>query len=275
VPTTAPASVQGTISVCLRDRARRGDQREVAERLGEVAEELPRARLDLLGIEADVVCQSDELVHERGGLVDPSRLGEGLDEPERAGQECALLPWKSVLALVAEDKRPIGELAANRVDGRVRPLVVVAADKGGHQQRRVELAGTGPTDVAAPFLRPAALVEEALDRAGRLAPAGHVVARNVLAGERDRAVEGDPAHELRVGEVHRLAAHLPDPGVGPAPHLADEVGDLRDAPGSVAVESMAALDEQPYALEQAPVDAELELVGRAVAYPDRPRAAVA
>src|SRR3954471_15253110 len=74
----------------VRHRARGGDEPEVTQRLREVAEEGAVGRVDLLGIEADVVREAGELVEQRGRLVGPAGGRQRLDEPERARQERAL-----------------------------------------------------------------------------------------------------------------------------------------------------------------------------------------
>ena len=50
----------------------------------------------------------------------------------------------------------------------------------------------------------------------------------------DRAVDGDPGHDLRMGELPARAAHFPDPLVGLAPGDFEEIeqGSL-DPPGVV------------------------------------------
>jgi hypothetical protein len=73
----------------------------------------------------------------------------------------------------------------------------------------------------------------------------------------------------------RLAPHLPDTGILAAPDLADVVGGVGESLTGFGIELMAALREQPGRLEQVAVEVELQLLERAVADPDRRRAAVA
>src|SRR5207249_2530387 len=75
----------------LLDRLRRVDEREVAERLGQVAQEVAVRGVDLLRVQAYIVGQADQLVHRRGGLVDAADARERLDDPEGAREEGALL----------------------------------------------------------------------------------------------------------------------------------------------------------------------------------------
>ena len=88
--------------------------------LGQVSQERSALLVHLLGVESDVVCEADELVHQLGGLVGASGAGERVGEPERAAQEGALASRKAVLAAVAIQQRAVAQLASH---GR---------DRGGH-----------------------------------------------------------------------------------------------------------------------------------------------
>jgi hypothetical protein len=72
-----------------------------------------------------------------------------------------------------------------------------------------------------------------------------------------------------------LAPDLPDAVVAIAPVLGDVVGDPRDLLAGIAVEPAALPRVDRHRLEHCAVEVELNLVGRAVADPDRRRAAVA
>src|SRR6476620_10973641 len=85
LPRGGPPSAQGPVEV---DRG--ADQREVGEGLGEVALLLAGAA-DLLGVEAHVVGVGEHLLEGQPRLVQASRTGEGLDVPEGADREGALL----------------------------------------------------------------------------------------------------------------------------------------------------------------------------------------
>ena len=65
--------------------------------------------------------------------------------------------------------------------------------------------------------------------------------------------------------MQRLAPHLPDAAVGPAPELADEIGDLRQPEAGVRVELTARYGVEPGGLHQITVDVELLLSGGGVA----------
>ena len=94
--------------------------------------------------------------------------------------------------------------------------------------------------------------------AGRL-PALEMIGREAeLLDRLDRAVEGDPGHDLRVGEVAPAAAHLPDPLVGLLPGRLEEVKQIcpaarrRRAAQAVAVGLVEGVEDLA-------VDVELEL----------------
>ena len=78
-----------------------------------------------------------------------------------------------------------------------------------------------------------------------------------------------------MGEVARLAAHLPDTGVRLAPDAADEVGDAGESPACVAVDPATGLRVDQGGLEQVAVDVKLGLGGGGVADSDGARVLVA
>ena len=97
----------------------------------------------------------------------------------------------------------------------------------------------------------------------------------VLRHEPDGAVERDPAHHLRMGELSARAAHLPDPLVGLAPDALEALEQApAERPGVVRRRQprRARLVER---VQDLPVDVELELSCGLVAGPDGPRPLVA
>src|SRR4051812_16163441 len=82
------------------------DQGQVGEGLREVAQRLA-GRTDLLGVEPEVVGVAEHLLEDEAGIFEPSGARQGLDEPERAKVEGALLAHEAVgglLDVVAEDE---------------------------------------------------------------------------------------------------------------------------------------------------------------------------
>ena len=240
--------------------------------LRDVAQELAGVRVDLLGVEADIVGEGNQLCHELGGLLESSDAGERVGEPERAAEEGALRAAKPVVSAVAGEQRTVPEVAPDGVDRRREPTGVLSliAEQDPQKQAGVEFLPAGVAAVAAQSLGPAARFDELADRE-HLAPPRRCVARRDVAGvaQAKGAVERHPAHHLGVGEVHGLASHLPDAGVGLAPDAADEVGDAGESAAGLAVEPAAGLRVDQGGLEQVAVDVQLGLRGGVVADPDR------
>src|SRR5215216_2889644 len=65
------------------------DQRQVGERLGEVAQLLP-GLADLLGVQAQVVGVGEHLLEDQPGLLQASRTGQRIHIPEGTDREGAL-----------------------------------------------------------------------------------------------------------------------------------------------------------------------------------------
>src|SRR3954469_3700266 len=80
---------------------RRRDERKVRERLREVPEQALLLRVVLLGEEADVVREIDQLLEQRVRFVMPAQQLVAVDEPERAREEDALSRREPVDAIVA------------------------------------------------------------------------------------------------------------------------------------------------------------------------------
>ena len=91
----------------------------VGECLWEVPQLLARGRVRLLGEQAERPGQPQALLELVDGLVDGPGGGEGLGEPERAGQERALPAAQAVAARrVPVEQRPAGrQVMAHGLDG--------------------------------------------------------------------------------------------------------------------------------------------------------------
>ena len=90
----------------------------MGEGLREVAEVLAGGGVHLLAVQAERAAEREQFVEQRFGLAGAAGAGEGLDEPERAGQESAFAAGEAVGAWrVAVQQRATGaELTANGVD---------------------------------------------------------------------------------------------------------------------------------------------------------------
>src|SRR5690349_25140561 len=115
-------------------------------------------------------------------------------------------------------------------------------------------------DVASLVVGEAAAFDEVADRVRLALPALDVtIGYQAQPRQLPRAVERDPAHHLRLGEVPLLASHLPDPRVGLSRDLADVVGHPGQPAADVAVDPMTGGGVEPCGLEQLAVGVELPL----------------
>src|SRR5690242_15245255 len=122
--------------------------------LREVSEEFTTVLIHFLGVEADVVRESEELLHQLSRLVDVSRAGERINQPERAAQERSLAPSEAILTGVAIQQRAVSQLAPDcggrGGHQRISPRGVV--HEGAKQQTRVELVAVRRSHVATTLL---------------------------------------------------------------------------------------------------------------------------
>ncbi len=128
-------------------RAGRLDQREVRERLREVAEVPAGVGVELLGVEAERRGDPQQPLHQVARPLQLADDRERRDQPERADQERALLAGQAVVGLVgavAQDEAVLGQVVGDRVSTRrAQPLVVAGqeAEDRRQQRRGVERVG--------------------------------------------------------------------------------------------------------------------------------------
>ena len=108
-----------------------GDVGEVREALGEVAEQLLRFRVVLFGEEAQVVGRGECTVEDALGVLGTSLVGQALGQPERAGQERALL---RALATVAFEKAIVVKVLADSVRRADHALVTIVHEVHARKQ---------------------------------------------------------------------------------------------------------------------------------------------
>src|SRR4051794_6497840 len=94
-------------------------------------------------------------------------------------------------------------------------------------------------------------------------------------GQPAGAVERDPAHHLRLGEVTRSAAYLPDPGVLLLPDRADEIGGGGQPAAGAGRQLPTCRDMQPRSVHHVAVDIELQLWCGGISDPNRTRLPIA
>ena len=258
----------------------RRDQPEVRERLREVAERLA-ARADLLRVEPEVVGVAEHLLEHEARLVQLARAREALDVPEAAERERPLAAGQAVvgglLGVVAEHEAVAHELVADRVQRREHARVARRdhQDEREDQHARVEHVAVGVLVEGLARLRPAVRHDPLVGGVAGIAPGARVGRQSALGLDADRAVERDPGHDPRVGEVAPAAAHLPDALVGLIPVLGEPVEDRAQLdPERVRERHAPALGEVD-GVDDLAVDVQLELVRRAVADAHGPRVAVA
>jgi hypothetical protein len=121
------------------------DERQVGERLGEVAE-LLAGEADLLGVQAEVVGVGEHLLQRQPRLLQPTRAGQRVHVPEGADRERPLLAAQPVgggAGVVPVDEAVGDQLGVHRVQGG-QPHRVAGDDEAGqrqHQQRGVQHVG--------------------------------------------------------------------------------------------------------------------------------------
>ena len=111
-----------------------------------------------------------------------------------------------------------------RVLGRQEP------DQRQQQQARVQLLAAVGLDEGAELGVEALRADLAVDPLAQRAPAVDRALEPELLDRADRAVEGDPGHDLGVGEVASAAAHLPDALVRLVPDLLEVLDQRRCSP---------------------------------------------
>src|SRR5215207_10791967 len=110
--------------------------------------------------------------------------------------------------------------------------------------------------------------------AGR-APPVQIAFTTIELGQFHESVERHPGHHLRVDEVARLAADLPDALVRLGPEIQHRATDPGEELPEDLVDVAVLLPVEPNRVEQLAEDVELKLGRSTVADPHRPRAAVA
>ena len=249
------------------------DQREVREGLREVAQVPAGAGVELLGVEAQRRGDAEQALHQVAGPLVVADDRQRRHEPERADQEAALLARQAVVGLVGavtQHETVLGQVVGDRLDALSQALVVTweEAEERRQQRRRVERVRV--VVLAQHAVAHAVLEDVGLDLVGGGAPglpAAPASPRDL--GQLRRAVERDPAHQLRGHVVLRVAARLPDALVGLAPHLrrALRLG-LDDRPQPPR-QALAAPRMEQDRVQRRAEDVVLALVEGAVADPHR------
>src|SRR5208282_3667357 len=110
-----------------REIVGRVDQRQMRERLGEIAKLTPIVWVVFLGEQPDVVAQRQETIEQGARVVVSAEHDIIVGQPKAAGQECAFSGGQSVgpfPRVVAQHQSVSHELALYRRDGAPHPRIV-------------------------------------------------------------------------------------------------------------------------------------------------------
>src|SRR5215213_1200574 len=215
-----PVDARLTRSVGESERA--VDQRQVRQRLREVADQPLCTRVVLLAQQPHVVTQREQPLEELFGLALAADAPQRLDQPEAADQERSLVPGKAVVGFaraVAQDEAVFGQLVSYRLDGAYHPLVVVGQEPDARDEQRacVERVGTIRLCEGSSLGVVALLQDFVVDLVAHGPPTLHGSLEPEALHASDQGVKRHPAHDLGVDEVLPWAARLPDPVVRPLP----------------------------------------------------------
>src|SRR5712691_200411 len=111
---------------CVTEVMRGVDERDVRERLREVADLAAAARVVLLGQQADVVAQREDPLEQRARLVDAPEQHVRVGEPEAARDEHPFARRQAVLGFtgaVPDDEAVAQQLALDCLDGLFHPRI--------------------------------------------------------------------------------------------------------------------------------------------------------
>ena len=210
-------------------------------------------------------------------VAETSLAREALGEPERAGQEHALVASQAVVGAIAQDQSALGQSGVDRIGGaqHQRVAVVDEVHRGQQQQGSVEIAATegGHEDAAAVI--DAVTHDRSADRSARCAPVRRRCTQSVRLRQLQAAMHGHPAADLRMDEVTRRVADFPDAVIRPVPACRGGIDDAHQEVPVVGIGHVAALAPLPAQLEQHAVHVALELLVGGVADAHRPRPAPA
>src|SRR5215207_3176119 len=254
------------------------DERQVRERLREVAKVTPAVRLDLLGVQQERARVGKQFLAQSAGAIHLADLRERGDEPERADRERPLLTSEPVvgrLHAVPEHEAVDRQLVGDGQHGCAHPLV------GGRQepqerdqeQRGVERIGVVVLHEDAAIVG-AVLADVRMHLLGGAFPALGRFRVAAQAREPRPAIGRNPAEHLRRSEVLGLAADLPDSTVGFTPMLERSLDLAGEQWPEAVVEAITRARVEPDGVEQHAPDIVLCVVPGVVADADRAGAVV-
>jgi len=197
-------------------------ERNMRKRLRVVARETPRARIVLFRQQADIVPQTDKALEELSRVVEPAEKDVRVGQPKAARDKCAFDPGQPVIArsrVVAAQKSVDEQTAFDRfnraADARIRRRE--KPHRRQQEQARVEFCRAvrlhETSEPAIESLRADILVDGPAYGPPSFDGPGHAEFFDCA----NSAIEGDPGHDLGIGEGSHGTANLRQAGVGLPP----------------------------------------------------------
>lgn len=252
------------------------DESEMGKGLGKIAGEAAKVGVVFFGEQAERRAERKKAFEEGEGFVAATEQSEAIDKPEGAREKRAFAGGETVdirvlVGVVTLDETVGGEFALDGVDGANDTRIVdrQKADERQHEETRIELGGAvelGEDSAGGVVALRANLQVNAI---ASFAPAVEFAVELELFEGFDAAIEGDPGHDLRMGEMPARAANFPNALVGLVPMVRDEVDEVTlDVPG-VFRRGEAEVAFEVGGVDDLAVNIELKLAGGGVADADR------
>ncbi len=217
------------------------DQREVRERLREVAQVPAGVGVELLGVEPERRRDAQQALHQVARVLQLADDRQRRDEPERADQERALLARQAVVGLVglvAQHEAVLGQLVADRQHARAQPLVVAGQEAEDRRQQRRGVQRVGRVVLAQHAARVDAVLEDVgADLLRGRPPLGAQVRRR--RGSRPASRRGRARPSTSASRTRSAAARRAPPRC-PGRARARRASRTRPAPGRSATAAAAA-----------------------------------
>src|SRR5215475_3450574 len=191
------------------------DQRQMGERLREIADQPSRLRIVFFAQQADIIAQLEQAIEQRPRIMQSALQHIGINQPEAASQESPLARCKAVLGflgVVAHHESVYQQVPLDRIDCAADPRVIGGQKAGAWQQQKARIKLFAPIAL---HEAPKLMVEAAAANIGMnfrrpCPPAIDRSSKVEFFGALDGTVERKPSHDLGIGEVPRAAAQLPD-----------------------------------------------------------------
>src|SRR6516162_1215766 len=215
------------------------DQGDVRERLRKVPELAPEAGIIFLRQEADIVLKGQEALEQITRLAGTPLQNEVVGEPKAAGQKRSFARRQAIghlSSVVATDEPVCQQSPLDCADGADDAWVSrrQKADQRQQQQASVERFRSVSLNKAAEVGVERLVTDVLVDPVTYLSPARQRAAGTATLLEHfDHPIERHPHHHLRMSEVLRRTAHLPDAFVRLIPNLGQM--SQRHAPNRVPV----------------------------------------